>query len=199
MDIEELKAKFKHKIRADIKDIDLVLKAAPVLIKEINRLEEELNLAQERITHLSSQCKKRPPLTKSGKKGKTQWTTEVDEKKNCLYFQLAGNIDYRGAKSATNSILTVIPNLRPDFDFICDISQLNPEYDKKFLFHIRKVMYHLKLIGIRQIVKIINPLTPELGIIFDDNQKKSSYTVHSAKSIEDAEKVLENIATFLKI
>lgn len=52
LDIELLKNKFRHKAEADVKDINLAIKAAPFLVKEVIRLEEELELKEKMIERL---------------------------------------------------------------------------------------------------------------------------------------------------
>ena len=112
MDIEEIKSRFLNKSVADVKDVDLALKAAPFLIRELVKLQEELALAEERIAYLSSKFKKQPPSNKSGKRGDAEWDIRLDEKRNRLYIVMNGIFDHRSGKSATQNINQVLENAR---------------------------------------------------------------------------------------
>ncbi len=195
MDIQELKDKFKHKTQANIKDIDLALKAAPFLVREVEQLEKQLEEAEKRIKHLQ---KKRPPLSKKGKKGDAEWEVHIDEKKNRLHILFAGKFNYRSAKSASNSILTVITNVRREFDVISDISKMNANFDRKILFHMKKLMYTLEQFGVRKIVRVLNPEAPALAGIFEDKSKIDDIKIYSTNSVEEAESMLDSAGKFLK-
>ncbi len=199
MDLKKIKEKFKHKVKADIKDLDFVLDAAPFLVREVERLEIELKESEKRLSHLSELLKRRPPLEKTGKKGDAAWKMYVNEKTNRLYIELLGKFEYRSAKLASNNIIAVLPNLRNDFDVINNIGNINPSYNKKLLFHLKKIMFSLKEIGVRRVISITSPDTPkEISRIFENPSGSENFIASSANSVSEAEGMLDNIAKFLK-
>ncbi len=198
MDLNELKSKFRHKTRADLKDLDLVLDAVPFLVRELEKMEAKTQESEKRIEHLSSLMKKRPPLDKKGKKGDLSWQTRVDEDKNRLYIKISGKIDYSSAKLASNSVITILPNLRGKFDVINDLSGVEPGYNRKDLFHFKKMIFSLKELGIRKIINIKNEKAPGVSVIFENKSKTEDFQSSSSDSVEDAEAMLDNVATFLK-
>ena len=199
MNLEEIKLKFKHKQIADIKDLDYILRAGPYLVKEVERLEKELEQAEKRIEHLLAQTQKRFPMERKGKQGEASWNTWVDEKNNRLFIKVSGKIDYNSAKSATNNILLILPNLRKNFDIITDISEISADSDSKAVFHLRKIHYSLKMKGIGKAIRIINPKLDNINSHFDSLSNEAGYKVYFANSIEEAVNMLENVNRYLKV
>ncbi len=199
MNLDELKEKFKHKSSVDLKDIDIALKAVPFLIREVMQMEGQLKENEKRIAHLSDLInKKRPPLDKKGQKGDAKWETSVDEENNRLYIKLSGKFDYKSAKMASNSILTILPNLRDGFDVIDDISELDPEVSKRIMFHLKKVQYNLEQLKISRVIQIINPEVETLAGLFDAGAKEKGYQIYKVENIKDAESILQSGGKFLK-
>jgi hypothetical protein len=197
MDLDALKAKFRHKTTVDLKDIDIALSAVPFLVREVERLERELGERDKRIAHMQSQLQRRIPLSKVGKRGSSEWETRVDEDANRLYIRLAGGFDYASAKAASNAILQVLPNIRKGFDVINDISGLGPEFPPKALFHLRKVMYNLKKTGAARVVRIA-PKAPAMTLLFDQAAQSAGFQVHTAGNLAEAEALLYRSSQFLK-
>ena len=198
MDLNEIKLKFKHKAKADLKDLDLILEAMPFLVREIERLEKQIAEYEKRIEHLSSLMKRKPPLDKKGQKGESEWQTRVDEEKNRLYIELSGKFDYKSAKLASNGVITVLPNLREEFDVIVDISKVDKDYDRKALFHIKKIMFSLKELGVKRLIRIDNPEAPGFTTIFKNTSKEDTFQTSVANSVSEGEDILENVSKFLK-
>lgn len=199
MNIEQLKAKFLQKSVADVKDVDLALRATPFLIREVVRLEEELKEAEERIQHLNSQFRKQPPTSKKGKKGEAEWDIRLDEKKNRLYFVLSGKFDHRSGKTATNNLNLVLESIRKDFDVIIDISNLDQDVSNRVHFHLRKAMYNLQQMGVKSVVKVVNPKTTPSISAFEERGKDITFKSFTANSMRDAELTLDNEGKFLKV
>lgn len=199
MDLNEIKNKFRNKARVDLQDVDLALRAVPVLVREIERLETELQEAEKKYIHISDLFgKKRPPLEREGKKGNSKWRVWTNESSNRLYIELTGPIDYRFSKQASNGILSVFPNLREGFDVISDISKLTNFEERRVLFQLRKVFYNLKYGGVGKIVRVINPNAREVNGLFEVGEKDAELNVYIADSIEKAEAMIENVGRFLK-
>lgn len=199
MNLEELKAKFRHKTSVDMKDVDLALKAVPYLVRELENLERRLQESEKKYEHLADLVnKKRPPLAKEGQRGKARWKVRADEEKNRLYVELAGTFDNRSAKLASSSIIAILPNLRESFEVINDIRELETVADKRTLFHIRKVMYHLTQVGVGKTVRVISPDKGSMNGIFDAGAKEAGLKTVKADSIENAEAMLESVGKFLK-
>ena len=133
MDLNALKKQFRHKQKAELSDIDTALKAVPFLIREIERLENQLAQYKSRLTLLSSQINKRFPLTKQGKKGEGEWEIRIDEEKNRLYIKLSGFFDYQAAKIASNTIVSMMSALLENADAVNDLSELKG-FDKRAIF-----------------------------------------------------------------
>ncbi len=198
MDLNEIKSKFRHKAKADITDLDLVLNAVPFLVREIEKMEKQQGESEKRIEHLSSLMKKRPPLEKKGSKGGLQWKASVDEDKNRLYIQIAGKVDYQSAKLASNHVITVLVNLRENFDVVNDISEIEPGYNKKSLFHINKMVFSMNETGVRRIISVTKPESAGVSAIVVNRSKEDGFQTGSAGSVEEAEGMLDSAESFLK-
>jgi len=198
MDLATIKEKFKHKTTVDLKDIDIALRAVPILIKELARLESKLEESKKRIEHLASLTKKRPPLEKNGKRGDTSWESKVDEEQNRLYIKFIGKYDYKTAKFASNGIITILPNLRDAFDVVINILEMNPTINKRTQFQMRKFLYHLERIGIARVICIGKSDTREISGLFIADLKVAGCQVNVVDSVEKAENILESVKSFLK-
>lgn len=199
MDLEDLKNRFKNKMKADLKDIDTVLRATPFLCREICRIEEELAISEKRIEFLTQQLnRKMPPLEKEGERKGCKWKAEIDARHNMLISSLAGEFDYRTAKIATNQTLETIPHLQSGCIVIFDISGILPGSDKKLIFHLRKAVYLIRQIGIKRMALITSSDMPAIGFIFEEYSERDGYKVHKASSIEDAKNAVLNVDRFLK-
>lgn len=197
MDLNTLKKQFRHKQKADISDIDTALRAVPFLIREIERLENELAQYKSRITLLSAQLNKRFPLSKKGKKGQGEWEVRIDAEKNRLYMHLSGFFDYQAAKVASNTIVSMLSALQENADAINDLSKLEG-FDKKAVFHIRKVMYTLEYVGIRRVVRILGD-NAEMAAIFNNlYSTEAQYQLAAARNVAEADAILDQSLKFLK-
>lgn len=198
MDIDEIKSRFLNKSVADVKDVDLALRAAPFLIRELVKLQEDLALAEERIEHLSSKFKKQPPKNKSGQKGDAKWDVRLDEKKNRLYVIMEGVFDHRSGKTATHNINSVLENARKDFDAIMDFSKLTADINNRVGFHFRKALYNIQQLGAKSVINISNPRFSKLSLIFNEMTKDGKLLLKTAKNLKDADLALDNEGKFLK-
>lgn len=194
MDLSDIKTRFRHRAKANLTDIDIVLEALPMLVREVERLESEVAEAEKRIAHLS---RKQPPLFKKGRKGAAKWDVRVDENKNRLYLYLSGRFDLNGAKLASNHIISISFNLREGFDLINDVTELTLTLDKKVIFHIRKVIYHLEQAGLRRSVRVVAPDNQNTSHLFA-KMLPDGVISETAQSLEEAESMLENARRFLK-
>ncbi len=199
MDLKTLKEKYRNKASVNIKDVDIAMKAVPFLVREVCRLESELSEAEKRINFLTPKLARRHPLKKSGSLGDVRWETRVDEKKNILYMEMAGRFNYRSAKTATSHIMAVTPNLRPGFDLVVNLDELDHRYDRKFIFHLRKVIYNLNLIGIGKVVCILNPKVSPIKEIFGEKSQAGGYSLFTARTVHEAEGILENAGKYLQL
>ena len=198
MDLEALKEKFRNKAAVDIKDVNIAMRAVPFLVREVCRLEAELAEAEKRIAFLTPKVARNLPVEKSGSRGSVKWETRVDEKRNILYISLAGRFDYRSAKAATSHIMQVSQNLRQGFGFVADLNELDPNYDRKFIFHLRKVVYNLSLIGIGKVVCLLPPAVANMKAVFQEKSGSGGYHVFTAQTIHEAEEILRNAGKFLQ-
>ena len=199
MELGELKKKFRHRSSVDIKDVEIAMKAVPFLVREIEKLEEKVTDYEKRLEHMSGLLnKKRPPLEKKGKKNKTTWEARVDEDSNCLYVNLAGELDYTAVKLASNGIITVLPSLREGYNVINDFTGLKGPFKKRVIFHLRKLVYNFAQTGIANVISInaenIKPVTD----IFVSGAKAEGFQSYEASSLEEAQSTLQNLGRFLK-
>jgi hypothetical protein len=197
MDLNELKKRFKHKTKADLKDIDIALQAVPFLVRKLEELETELSKSEERIFHLTSQMKKRPPLSKKGKKGNSEWEVHVDEKKNRLNLKFKGEFDYKVMKLASNNIMPILPNIRKGCDVINDIGQLSG-LNNRVKFHFKKIMYTLEILGVGRVIYILQESSESLENMLKDLSQHAGYQVYTVKSFQEADDILEKSTKFLK-
>lgn len=199
MDLNEIKNKFRNKARVDLQDVDIALRAVPILVREIDRLEEILREAEKKYDHIADLFgKKRPPLEREGKKGDSKWKVWIDETNNRLYVELAGAIDYRFSKQSSNGILSVIPNLREGYHVILDITTMSRFEDRRVLFQMRKLLYNLYNGGVGKVILVVNPETKEINGLFETAAKDMEMSVQTAESIEKAEAMIVNVGRFLK-
>jgi hypothetical protein len=197
MDLNLLKEKFKHKQKAELSDIDLALNAVPFLVREVERLEVELESNKSRITQLSSMLNKRAPTSKKGKKGQGVWEVRVDEDKNRLFMTLSGIFDYQSAKEASNTIISVLANLRENADAVHDLRGLKG-FDQRAVFHFRKIIYTLDYVGVKRVVRIVSDAPQLLSHLKKIYSNEVDCQMSAAKSLEDAEAFLDRSRQFLK-
>lgn len=199
MELNELKKKFRHRSSVDIKDVEIAMKAVPFLVREIEKMEDKIADYEKRLDHLSGLLKrKRPPLEKTGQKNNTRWEVRIDEDENRLYFLLAGELDYNAVKLASNSIITVLSNLREGYDVINDFKELQGPFKKRVIFHLRKLVYNFSQTGIANLICIkttdIKPITD----IFQSGAKAEGFQAFEVSSLEEAKSTLQNVGRFLK-
>ena len=192
-DIEDLKKKYGKRPRANIVDMDKLQVMVPVLIREICRLEGEVEKYREYVKTLE---KKRPPDTRQGSVGKAEWSVSYDMMKNRLLIKLVGVFDYKSAKMASNAVISVLANVGKDFDVISDISEIEAISDMRTLFHLRKVRYLLTQAGVRRIVRVDREKESLVSAIFRKHFQQGDIII--ASSMEDAEAALDNEGKFLK-
>ena len=199
MDLSELKKKFRHRSSVDIKDIDIAMKAVPFLVREIEKMEGTIEEYEKRIEHLSGLLnKKRPPLDKAGKKNKMKWEAHVDEEENRLYINLAGELDYSAVKLASNGILGLLPSLRENYDVVNDFSELKGPFQKRVIFHLRKLIYNFSQTGVAHVVSINTTETKPVADMFQAGAKSEGFQSFEVSSLEEAKSTLQNLGRFLK-
>ncbi len=194
---EELISKYKSKSVVGVEEVQIALAATPFLCREILKVENEVIDLKKRINHLKGQLKKTPPGKREGKRGNAKWLTEVNEDRNLLKNDFAGVFDTVSTKLATNSILTVFANIRSGFDTIFDFTKLDKIFTRRVIFHMKKVMYNFKQVGIGRIILVVNKETKPLKAIFEERDME--YILYTVESMEEAEAILETDARgFLK-
>ncbi len=192
-DIEELKKKYGKKPRASIVDLDRLQIMVPVLLREICRLEDEVERYKVCVRALE---KKRPPDERKGTSGRASWSVSYDMKTNRLLIRLSGVFDSKSAKMASNAVISVLENVDKDFDVINDISGIESLTDMRTLFHLRKARYLLTQAGVRRIVRIDKEKESVISSIFRKHFQDGN--VIFARNLEDAEAALANEGKYLK-
>lgn len=193
-DIEDLKKKFKRRTRANIVDMDQLQVMVPLLIREICRLEEDIEKYKHYVNTLE---KKRPPDNRHGSFGKAEWTVSYDMKKNRLSVKLMGIFDFKAAKMASNAVIGVLENVEKDFDVINDITELEAITDMRTLFHLRKVRYLIVQAGVRRTVRIDKEKESVVTSIFKKHFQHGQ-EIMVVKTMDDAVAALENEGKYLQ-
>jgi len=164
----------------------------PALLQRLGDLEKELEEYKQWNEHLQSKLKTRT-LEKEGKKGRAAWHVRLDEKINRIYLTLSGNFTYPTARTATMHIMTVLSHSRAGFDIIADISDLLPSLEKRAIFHVKKMLYNMRYLGLKRAVLIRNQEAPQVSEAFE-NQVESVYgsssIVPTFNDVSDAENFL---------
>lgn len=192
-DIADLKKKYKKRSRANIVDMEQLQTMVPMLIREICRLEEEVERYQVYVKALE---KKRLPDERKGSYGKAEWAVSYDMKKNRLMIKLIGVFDYKSAKMAANAVIGVLENVEKDFDVINDITDLEAITDMRTLFHLRKVRYLIIQAGVKRTVRIDQEKESLISSIFKKHFQQSQDII-VVKTMEDANAALENDGKYL--
>lgn len=193
VNLDELKKKYQKKTRASLSDLPQLQTMVPILVREICRLEKELEEAQNYIKALEI---KRPPSSRHGKSGKAEWSVSYDMKKNRLYISLKGIFDSKSAKLASNAIISILDLTVKGFDLINDISEMETIADMRTVFHLKKTWYHLVQTGVYRTVRVVGAKQTPATILFEKYFKQGPTTM-VVKSMEDAVNALENEGKFL--
>ncbi|TWI71657.1 hypothetical protein LZ24_01930 [Desulfobotulus alkaliphilus] len=201
MDLQELKEKFQSKAVADLKDINLVLKATPFLVREVIRLEESLAESERRVQHLAGMLRRSPPTHRTGKKDLAAWKIWLDERKNRLYIQLFGKVEKNSGKLISNAILSVMENLHPGFTVVVDLRKMISDLDSRARFYFRKTAYAFTQMQADPIVRVMED-SQSMRFLFEDMAKcpgpQSDADVHRVKTLEEADRLLDNLGRHLR-
>lgn len=197
MNLQELKDKFRHKMKADLSDIDLALQAVPFLVRKIESLEDELSEYEKRVRHLEQQLNKRRPYSYQGKKDGVQWQADLDDKKNILRLSFSGNISHKTAKLSSNAVYPIFSNMRKGCCVIIDVSNL-VGFSSRVMFHFRKILYTLDVMGAEKVIQILPSDDTTISTAFRSASEPLSFQVFTAKTTEEAESIIEKGSHFLK-
>ena len=197
MDLQELKDKFRHKTKADLSDIDLALQAVPFLVRKLESLESELSDYEDRVRHLEHQLNKRRPSSYKGNKDGAEWFADLDDKKNILRLSFSGAINHRTAKFSSNTVQPIFSTMRKGCNVIFDISNLTG-ISTRVMFHFRKILYTLDVMGVERVIQILPPDDTAISTAFRSASEPLGFQVLTAKSIAEAESIIEKSSHFLK-
>lgn len=202
MDFEELKLKFQSKATADVKDINLALRATPFLVREVISLQEALAESELRIQHLTGMLKRTPPTQLLGKKDQAAWKIWIDGSKNYLHIQLFGKIEKKAGKLISNAVLSVMENLHSGFSVVVDVREMLPEVDCRTRFYFRKTAYVFFRMEAEPIVQVQED-SQNIEFLFENPEKQSSTAqiqerIHRVRTLEEADKLLDNLGRHLR-
>ncbi|MCB9493901.1 MAG: hypothetical protein H6681_00470 [Desulfobacteraceae bacterium] len=200
MDLELLKSKFRHRAEADVKDINLAIKAVPFLVKEVIRLEEELDTKNKLIERLKKKIKKQPPLIHKGEKDSFNWIIKVNEETNTILIQFNGVPNKSGAKICSNAVLTLSENLEPGFSVISDMRKLDTSaINQRMLFYFRKVHYLFLRNNVKYIIRVVPEHFKEIDGLMDiPSDQKKHLKMFSVTSIDEAKNIIRNLGKHLR-
>ncbi|MGE4519517.1 MAG: hypothetical protein AB7E04_08430 [Desulfobacteraceae bacterium] len=200
LDLELLKSKFRHKAEADVKDINLAIKAAPFLVKEVIRLEEELDVKKKMIEKLKKRIKRQPPLVQKGEKDKFSWVIKISEETNTILFQFNGTPNKSGAKICSNAVINMTENLEPGFSVISDLRKFDSNaMNQRMLFYFRKVHYLFLRMNVKYIIRVV----PEEYKNVEDfmeltAEQKKHLKMFTVTSVEEARNIIKNLGRHLR-
>ena len=114
--------------------------------------------------------------------------TKIDVKKNRLYITL-GVMEPGEPQQAADAIISDIDKMRKGFTIINDISQLKI-VDEADQAHILRAQEHALKAGVSRVVRVVGAsMLAQLQM--DRKSKEAGYKADFFKSIEDAEKALD--------
>ncbi len=164
------------------------------LIQRIKLLESEVKDYKEWNNYLQTQIKKRPSLEKIGSSGKAWWKLKLNEKSNILTVKIGGCYNYSSAKKVSVIIQGLLTYTRSDFTLILDVTELDLDFEKRALFHLRKIAFYCSIMNIKKAIRIISPEKREMSALFNDILSEMSedtwFERVEVESIEEAKKVL---------
>jgi hypothetical protein len=201
LDLEQLKTKFRHKHEVDVKDINIAIKAVPFLVKEIIKLEEDIESRDRTITRLKKKIKRQPPSVQKGQKDKFSWVLKADEDSNTLFIQFTGIPNKSGAKICSNAVINLSENLETDFSVISDLRKLETEYiTTRMLFYFRKVHYLFLRMKVKYIIRVVSEEQKEIKDFIDipDVAKEEKMKIFSVTSIEEGKNIIKNMGKHLR-
>jgi hypothetical protein len=200
LDLELLKDKFRHKAEADIKDINLAIKAAPFLVKEVIRLEEELELKNKMIDRFKKKIKRQPPLVQKGQKDKFSWVIKVSEETNTILFQFNGIPNKSGAKICSNAVINMAENLEPGFSVISDLRKFDSSsMNKRMLFYFRKVHYLFLRMSVKYIIRVVPEGYSEVEGFMDlTPEQKKQLKMFTVTTVEEGRHIIKNLGRHLR-
>jgi hypothetical protein len=200
MDLELLKKKFRHKAEADVKDINLAIKAAPFLVKEVIRLEEELELKEKMIEKFKKRIKRQPPLVSKGEKDDFNWVIKINEETNTMLIQFNGVPNKSGAKICSNAVINMSENLEPGFSVISDLRTFDTSViNQRMSFYFRKVHYLFLRTNARYIIRVVSEKDKEAAgfLDFPPDQKKI-LKMFTVTSVDEAKNIIKNMGKYLR-
>ena len=201
MDLEQLKKDFRHKAEVDVKDINIAIKAVPFLVKEVIRLEEELESKNNIIEKLKKKIKREPPKVQKGKKDDFFWLIKIDEDSNIILFQFKGIPNKRGAKICSNAVINMSKNLEPGFSVISDFRNLQSEHiNQRILFYFRKVHYLFERMRVKFIIRVVSEGKSDVTGFEDlaSPAKQKNLKIFTVTSIEEGKNIIKNLGKHLR-
>jgi hypothetical protein len=121
----------------------------------------------------------------------------VDDEKNRVYLSLSGRFDYQSGKVASNSIIAILGNLREGADAVNDLRGLKG-FDRRALFHLRKILYTFDYVGVRRVVQLLGQTDDLRNALRAIHPKEPHFQISTAKSVEEAEDILDSSRKFLR-
>ncbi len=200
MDLEELKKKFRHKSEVDVKDINIALKAVPFLVKEVLRLEEELDSRDKFIERLKRKIKRQPDMTQKGEKDGLKWVLKADEESNIIIARVTGVPCKTGFKIFTNSIINIAENLGSDFCVVNDFIELEFEkITKRIFFYFRKTYYLFLKMGVKYIIFVVPHEKKDISVITKSKfSKNNGKNIFIATSMDEAKNIIKNAGKHIR-
>jgi hypothetical protein len=116
----------------------------------------------------------------------------TDIAKNRLYLSISGSADEKSLDKLLTDIQSCLPDLKPGFEVIVDLSQCNVIYVRG-LENYKKIMDYLVAKKVGEIVRIIKHNNVSYKQIIQFTDKIQCYKAMYANSIEEAEERLGSI------
>lgn len=171
----------------EISRLKKINKESDLLLNESKNLKDELDKANAIISNLK---KFSPPTKKEGKSGNAGWEVEFNTEKNRLMLSFNGIFTYSDAKKATRSIESVLVNVKPGFDVICDLTNLKKNFERKTSFQLRKIIFMMQTSNLKRMVRIATPEKKPFGEVLNCVSKRNAYEIFDTTSIDNIDELL---------
>lgn len=158
-----------------------------ILEEENKLLKEELEKANSIISNIK---KFSPPTKKQGKSGDAGWDVDYNTEKNRLTLGFNGVFTYSDAKKATRSIESVLNNVKPGFDVICDLTNLKKNFERKTSFQLKKIIFMMQTAHLKRMVRIASPEKKPFGEVLNCVSNRNVYQIFDTTSIDNIEEFL---------
>jgi hypothetical protein len=118
-----------------------------------------------------------------------EFTLRAEKMKNRLYLAFAGSFADTEVKETARLIIREAGKLEPGFDAINDIGSCRP-MSPEVNAVLKETQQLLKKMGMRRVVRVIGDALIA-GVLISRNAREIGYCAATARTVDEAEKLLE--------